>query len=78
MDGGRVTAASFGVMDAAGRWAVENEGVAPDVEVVEWPAEVIAGADPQLDKAVALALEALEKPGAKAAPTPSYYPPSKR
>jgi len=38
----------------------ENEGVPPDVEVEQLPAEVMAGRDPQLEKAIELALEALE------------------
>lgn len=76
MDGGSVTAASFGVMDPDGRWAVENEGVAPDVEVIEWPKEVIAGRDPQLEKAVEIVLEELEK---RPPPSlPKYYPPRPR
>jgi tricorn protease len=44
-----------------GQWEVENEGVAPDVEVEMWPKDVIAGKDPQLEKAIELALEALKK-----------------
>ncbi len=61
MDGGFVTAASFGIMDTDGKWIIENEGVTPDVEVQQWPRDVIKGGDPQLEKAVKLALEALEK-----------------
>ncbi len=76
MDGGFVTAASFGVMDTDGRWAVENVGVAPDYEVVEWPKEVIAGHDPQLEKAVSLALEELGRNPKK--PRPQYHPPAAR
>ncbi len=76
IDGGSVTAASFGVMDTEGKWAVENVGVAPDYPVVQWPKEVIAGRDPQLEKAVAVAMEQLEKQEKKALPT--YHPPSKR
>lgn len=76
MDGGRVTAASFGVMDTKGQWAVENVGVAPDVKVIQWPKAVIAGGDPQLEKAVELALEALKKQPTK--DHPKYYPPQKR
>ncbi len=76
MDGGSVTAASFGVMDPEGNWAVENVGVAPDVEVIEWPKEVIAGRDPQLEKAVELAMAELAKqPAAK---KPGYKPPGPR
>ena len=76
MDGGSVTAASFGVMDTAGNWAVENVGVWPDHEVEEWPAEIIAGRDPQLEKAVALAMEALKT--YERTPTPAYVPPARR
>ncbi|MDF1700617.1 MAG: PDZ domain-containing protein [Planctomycetota bacterium] len=76
VDGGSVTAASFGIMDTDGSWVVENVGVAPDHVVIQWPKDVAAGRDPQLEKAVALALEALEKnPPAKG---PGYSPPSKR
>lgn len=76
MDGGRVTAASFGVMDREGNWSVENIGVAPDHEVVQWPKDVIAGGDPQLEKAVALAMAALEKRTVQ--PRPGYKPPARR
>lgn len=61
MDGGTVTSAAFGIMDTEGKWVVENTGVTPEHEVVEWPKDVIAGHDPQLEKAVAVALELLEK-----------------
>jgi len=40
---------------------VENVGVAPDIEVEQWPAEVIKGNDPQLQKAIEVALKELEK-----------------
>ncbi len=76
VDGGYVTAASFGVMDTEGEWAVENVGVAPNHEVIEYPKEIIAGGDPQLEKAVELALEALAKMPKKELPT--YHPPAKR
>jgi tricorn protease len=76
MDGGSVTAASFGVMDCEGNWCVENVGVSPDHEVIEWPKPIILGGDPQLEKAVELALEALEKNPPK--PLPTYKPPATR
>ncbi|MBI4879923.1 MAG: PDZ domain-containing protein [Planctomycetes bacterium] len=76
MDGGFVTAANFGVMDENGEWAVENIGVAPDYEVIEWPKEVIAGRDPQLEKAVELALAALERDPPR--PRPEYKEPVAR
>jgi tricorn protease len=46
--------------DAYG-WGVENYGVDPDVEVVISPDDWAAGRDPQLELAVRLALEALDK-----------------
>ena len=42
-------------------WSVENHGVEPDVEVLITPDDWTAGRDPQLETAVRLALEALEK-----------------
>jgi tricorn protease len=61
MDGGMVTAPNLAIWVPDGGWIVENQGVPPDVEVEQWPADVNAGKDPQLDKAIALALEALER-----------------
>ena len=40
---------------------MENVGIAPDVEVEQDPALVREGQDPQLERAVQLALEALAK-----------------
>jgi tricorn protease len=60
MDGGNVTAPSFAIWTTDG-FIVENEGVAPDYDVTMWPKDLIAGKDPQLDKAIELALEALKK-----------------
>ncbi len=59
MDGGTVTAPRLGVVSPEGNWYVENVGVAPDVDVDLTPAEVIAGHDPQLERAVAEALKLL-------------------
>ena len=61
MDGGYVTAPTVAFVDLDGGFTVENEGVAPDIEVEWTPAEVIAGRDPQLEKAVVYLLEELRK-----------------
>ncbi len=61
MDGGYVTAPSVAFVDLEGKFTVENEGVAPDIEVEWTPAAVIAGGDPQLEKAVEYLLEELRK-----------------
>ncbi|MBN2687692.1 MAG: PD40 domain-containing protein [Deltaproteobacteria bacterium] len=60
MDGGYITAPDFGAWDG-GRWIVENEGAHPDVEVEQLPAFMEDGRDPQLEKAIAIALEELKK-----------------
>ncbi len=56
IDGGRMVAPRGGFYDVDGNWAVEGEGVAPDIEVEMTPALVIGGRDPQLEKAVEQAL----------------------
>ncbi|MDJ0760603.1 MAG: PDZ domain-containing protein [Woeseiaceae bacterium] len=60
-DGGSILASTFRFLDTDGQWAVENEGVAPDIEVVDRPELVAAGQDPALEAAVAYLLEELEK-----------------
>ncbi len=60
MDGGFITAPNLAIWTEDG-FIVENEGVPPDVEVEQWPAEVEAGHDPQLEKAIEIVLEQLEK-----------------
>ncbi len=61
IDGGSVTAPRWGLYGTEGSWEVENVGIAPDVEVEEDPALVRQGKEPQLERAVQLALEALAK-----------------
>ena len=63
IDGGTMIAPRGGFFTREGKWAVENEGVAPDVDVENWPKDVIAGHDPQLERGVEEALRMLkEKP----------------
>ncbi len=61
IDGGSMIAPRGGFFDRSGHWAVENEGVAPDIDVENWPKDVIAGKDPQLDRAVQEALRLLKE-----------------
>src|SRR5262249_35018471 len=61
LDGGRVTAPRIAIYGLNGEWEVENRGVAPDVEVEMDPKLVRQGHDPQLEKAVAIAMEQLAK-----------------
>ena len=72
MDGGTITAPNLAIWDVEKGWIVENEGVAPDIEVEQTPADVIAGRDPQLEKAIAVVMEELKKHPAPAAVRPPY------
>jgi len=59
IDGGSMIAPRGGFFTRDGKWAVENEGVAPDIEVENFPKDVIAGRDPQLERAVEEAMRLL-------------------
>jgi len=81
MDGGSVQIPTFRIYDRSGRWIVENEGVAPDIEVVDLPERRITGGDPSLEKAVEVLLAELAKrPGGwpKAPTPPRLVPPAAR
>ncbi len=77
MDGGYVTIPEDAVYTLDGKWAVENHGVDPDVEVEDLPADLLAGHDAQLETAVSMMVKALEgKPTSLPAPPPQLpaYP----
>lgn len=61
MDGGAVTSPSVAFFSPAGEWDVENHGVEPDIAVEQDPKAVAEGHDPQLEKAIAVALEQLKQ-----------------
>ena len=70
IDGGRMVAPRGGFFDTDGNWAVEGEGVAPDVEVFQDPKAVAEGKDPQLDRAVQEAMKLLQTQGIQLKPEP--------
>ena len=73
MDGGTITAPNLAIWTQEDGWIVENEGVPPDIEVEQTPADVIAGRDPQLEKAIETVMAELKKsPPAKVVRPP--YP----
>jgi tricorn protease len=61
IDGGSMIAPRGGFFSREGKWAVENEGVAPDIDVENLPKDVIAGRDPQLERAVQEAMRMLKE-----------------
>jgi tricorn protease len=72
MDGGTITAPNLAIWTPEEGWVVENEGVPPDIEVEQTPKEVMAGRDPQLEKAIAIAMEELKKHPAPRPKRPPY------
>lgn len=73
VDGGGVTMPDFGMWDpATSQWAVENHGVDPDIAVENSPAEMVAGHDPQLERAIQWSLDQLAKNPPKHPKRPAY------
>jgi tricorn protease len=70
VDGTGVTQPKFAFWFTGGvGWSVENYGVDPDVEVTIPPHDWAAGRDPQLDTAIRMALEELERKPSATPPT---------
>ena len=61
VDGGALTPPTFRFLTTEGQWAVENEGVAPDIEVVDRPDAFAKGQDPSLEAAIDYLLKELQK-----------------
>jgi tricorn protease len=67
-----VTPPTFAYYDLDGTWGIEGHGVDPDIQVVDDPAKMLNGADPQLDVAIAEMLKAIEERGFKPPVRPAY------
>jgi tricorn protease len=74
VDGTRVTQPRYAAWFDDTGWAVENHGVDPDVEVLIRPQDWVAGRDPQLERAVDLAMAALAERPAVRPPDPATRP----
>jgi tricorn protease len=73
-DGGGVTVPTFRMYDPKGQWFAEGHGVEPDIVVDDDPAQIAAGKDPQLARAIK---EVTER-AAKAPKAPARPPYEKR
>jgi tricorn protease len=71
IDGGSVTAPNLAFFDDKG-FGIENVGTPPDVEVEQWPADVINGHDPQLEKAIEIVMQELKNNPPKKIPSPQF------
>ena len=76
LDGGFTGTPNLAFYNPNGTWDVENHGVPPDIDVEYDPKAVRAGHDPQLEKAVEVAMELLKKnplpPAPRHPPFPNY------
>jgi tricorn protease len=62
IDGGVVNVPEFGFASKNGEWVIEGYGVDPDIEVDNDPQSVLAGKDPQLERAIAEVMAKLKSP----------------
>ena len=60
-----------GYYDLNGKWSIEGEGISPDIEVQQTPADVLRGNDPQLERAVQEALNLMKTQGVQLKPEPA-------
>ncbi len=72
VDGGSVTMPDFGMWDTGGHWTIENHGVDPDIEVENAPADLVAGHDPQLERAIEYSLDQLKRNPPRKPARPAY------
>jgi len=71
IDGGLVTVPTFRMYDPDGKWFKEGYGVDPDIEVIDDPAQLAKGIDPQLERAIQEVMKLLDK----SPPVDPKYPP---
>lgn len=71
VDGGSIYIPNYGAF-TEGKWIIEGVGATPDIEVDQDPAAVMAGKDPQLDKAISLLKEQIAKAPVKRPARPPF------
>jgi len=72
IDGNQVTVPRFAFYETDGTWGVEGYGVEPDMEVVDDPALMVGGGDPQLDAAIDYMLQEVAAHPFRIPPVPHY------
>ncbi len=72
IDGASVTMPSFAYYEKDGTWGIEGHGVDPDIKVIDDPAKMVDGGDPQLDEAISQMLKELEEHPYQAPKRPEY------
>ena len=72
VDGGSVTVPTFSIYSTEGEWIIENEGVTPDIVVVDDPGLMAQGRDPQLERAIQETMKMLQANPPKRPARPPY------
>jgi tricorn protease len=72
IDGSGVTAPTFAYYENDGTWGIEGHGVDPDIDVIDDPALMLDGGDPQLDAAIKHIQGELKKNPYKPVKRPAY------
>jgi len=72
IDGAGVTAPTFAYYEKDGTWGIEGHGVDPDIDIVDDPAQMTDGGDPQLDAAIKHMVMELDRSPYKAPSRPQY------
>ncbi len=71
IDGGSISVPETGFANTKGEWIIEGHGVDPDIEVDNDPKSVLAGRDPQLERAIAEIMTKLKEHPTKLPPRPA-------
>jgi tricorn protease len=72
IDGGRITVPFITFYETDGTLTMEGHGVDPDIEVIDDPAQMVNGGDPQLDAAIEHMLDEIRKNPYIPAKRPAY------
>ncbi len=71
IDGGSISVPLSGLANTKGEWVIEGYGVDPDIDVENDPRSLLAGKDPQLERAVAELMKQLQGKTIKLPPMPA-------
>ena len=74
MDGGYITRPEFAMYSLDSKWLIENRGVEPDIVIDNRPDLVMAGHDPQLEKAIDVVMQEINAHPMKLPPRPPDLP----
>ena len=75
VDNGKVEQSNNAFYNAEGKWLVENHGADPDILIDNDPQSVMAGKDPQLDKAIETMMQKIKDHPFTFPPVPQYRKP---